>query len=834
MKRLKKRFHHHIKASSFSGRSIAIVLFILIFCKQAVVYMTYGGQLQSGFRDTLLVYLWFLGNDLIVLGTVLLFVFINMNTKNKRIKTVVNTMSWVILLLFAIDIGTIYFFQSRISIFDLYGFLTTTSGQSFSSYLSLIIGCFVILCLVAFIISQTYFKKRKDKTKQLKIASRFFGIAVCMSVINFLKYENKDLVENILTLNITALRDSIFSQWFLFAKSPNKYEEYFKNITGKAKKLNVVLVFAESFSTVDSKRSGGLYDNFPLFDKIQSNGTTFTNFMANGCTSETSHIALLQWIEPRENPLMNSTQAYDAYASMTDSLPEFFNKLKYQTTFISSVSLDFLNEYQFLSWLKFKTIIWEEAFKNKKKYVFGAAPDMELYNKTLETIKEYKTDKDPYFIALQTISSHKPYKTPYGNNEEDMFSYVDKSIYAFYQKLKQADFFKNGILVIVGDHRKMESISKEEFDKWWMSTHSRALATVIGPGIKGETYNNNITQHTDIFNSIKYLVGTDQVRVSALYNNIFNGQKNRERWVRYCRFAEKTYAVVKQNGTAYRLSSDKDKPINNYINAFKTFQAEQLLGITNFTGYHAPALNTGTVAKKDPMLIAHGWGPYGSGILDSPKMFARAYKDWADAIEFDVSYTKDDKNVVIHGPSLNTTECSKSTKQVKDYTLKEIQNKCLFRDGEKINNLEEFLKANKGLFDYYFLEIKVYDPAKAEKQTLAAINTVIKLKMENKVIFTSYDRTANYIIGSHKKIKAGRDSYSTGEVDLIYDFPHEFYLLDKSFMGPNTLKIAENMKKKLVVYTVNTKEEYEDVRKFGAKFIMTDNIPLLKVLRTNE
>gem|GEM_PF-5093360 len=148
--------------------------------------------------------------------------------------------------------------------------------------------------------------------------------------------------------------------------------------------------------------------------------------------------------------------------------------------------------------------------------------------------------------------------------------------------------------------------------------------------------------------------------------------------------------------------------------------------------------------------------------------------------------------------------------------------------------MEEFLKANKGLFDCYFLEIKVYDPTKSEKQTLAAINTVIKLHMEDKVIFTSYDRIANYIIGSHKKIRAGRDSYSTGEVDLIYDFPHEFYLLDKSFMGPNTLKTAENMKKKLVIYTVNTKEEYEDVRKFGAKFIMTDNIPLLKVLRTNE
>lgn len=834
MKKLSKKIHHHIKASSFSGRTIALVLFMLIFCKQIIIYITYGGQLQSGIRDTILVYLWFLGNDLIVLGTILLFVFINMNTKNKRIKTVVNTMSWIILLLFTIDMGTIYFFQSRISVFDLYGFLTTTSGQSFSSYLSLIIGSFLMLCLWAFVISQKYFKKWKEKKLQLKIASRFFWIAVCMSLINFLKYDNKDLVENILTLNITALRDSIFSQWFLFTQSPNKYEDYFKNVAGKAKKLNVVLVFAESFSTVDSKRSWGLFDNFPLFDKIQSNGTTFTNFMANGCTSETAHIALLQWIEPRENPLMNSTQAYDKYANITDSLPTFFNKLKYQTTFISSVSLDFLHENDFLSGMNFKTIIWENAFKNKKKYVFDAAPDQDLYNKTIETIKTYKANKTPYFVALQTISSHKPYNTPYGTNEEDMFSYTDKSIYAFYQKLKQADFFKDGILVIVWDHRKMESISKEEFDKWWMSSHSRALATVIGPGIKWDTYNKNITQHTDIFNSIKYLIGSGQINLSTLYNNIFNGQANRERGVRYCRFAEKTYAIIKQNGTAYRLNTDKDKPINNYINAYKTFEAEKLLGVTNFTEYHAPALNTGSIVKKDPILIAHAWGPYGSGIQNSPKMFTRAALDGADGVEFDVSYTKDNKNVVIHWPSLNTTICAKSNKQIKDYSLKDLQNKCTFKDGSKINTLENFLTKNKGIFDYYFLELKIYDETKAEKQTLEAINTVIKLGMEDKVIFTSYDRIANYIIGSHKKIRAGRDSYSTWEVNLIYDFPHEFYLLDQSFVGPNTIQTAESMNKKFVVYTVNTKEEYASMRKFGAKFIMTDNIPLLRALRANE
>jgi len=34
------------------------------------------------------------------------------------------------------------------------------------------------------------------------------------------------------------------------------------------------------------------------------------------------------------------------------------------------------------------------------------------------------------------VSSHRPYNTPYGKSEEDMFTYVDRNMYAFYLKLK--------------------------------------------------------------------------------------------------------------------------------------------------------------------------------------------------------------------------------------------------------------------------------------------------------------------------------------------------------------------------------------------------------------
>jgi len=148
-----------------------------------------------------------------------------------------------------------------------------------------------------FVFVQRYFKRTKDTKKQMVVAVRFFMLSMFFSFINFISYKNRDLQENVLLLNFDAINNRIDGEDdFLSPNNPfaKNYEDYFTTIKGKNKKLDVILVFAESFSTVDSKRAGGMYDNFPLFDKMQAEGVMFNNFMANGCTSETAHIALLQ------------------------------------------------------------------------------------------------------------------------------------------------------------------------------------------------------------------------------------------------------------------------------------------------------------------------------------------------------------------------------------------------------------------------------------------------------------------------------------------------------------------------------------------------------------
>ena len=72
--------------------------------------------------------------------------------------------------------------------------------------------------------------------------------------------------------------------------NPNIYKSYFGDIQGQKQKPNIIIIFAESLSAIDSQKIGGVNNNLPYFDKIQSQGMTFTNFLANGCTSDTAHI----------------------------------------------------------------------------------------------------------------------------------------------------------------------------------------------------------------------------------------------------------------------------------------------------------------------------------------------------------------------------------------------------------------------------------------------------------------------------------------------------------------------------------------------------------------
>ncbi len=808
MKQIFSYIFTSLRTTPFIGRTIVVLSFFFLIIKLILLFFSYGTLFQETNSSlTIANYLRYFVSDFLVCIVILWLVAINALVKNILLKLLNNIIICWIFLLFVLDIFTMYFFHSRISLFDIKQFVTPSLEDFFWLVISSIVVLCILIILTFFIVQSKNFKKNQRLLLGIYFVLFAFG---CFWVGMYTPGGFKGLPDNILSINLSAIIDQMNE--VSDTHIPDIYEKFFGKKKGLGQQPNIIVLFAESLSPIDSLRVGGVYDNLPYFDMIQKQWITFTNFINNWCTSDTAHIALLLWIEPIKL-FGYSVGAYSWYKSFTESLPNFFNKQGYSSIFVSSVDINFLGQKNFLQNIGFSQIMGEDAFSGEKHYVFGAAPDQSLYTKALSIIN---TQTWSYFLVLQNISFHKPYNTPYGKTEADALRYADKSLYYFYLQLKKSWFFDNGILVIVSDHRKMEGLQKWEKDALGEFWYTKWLATVIGTGIVTGSINSNIIQHTDFFYSLKYLISKGLVNVSKIFNNIFSTNNKRNRWIVYCRYFQKNnkYTIVKPSWwVVFNNLSDismTHRFIYKYLSSYITFQQWSW---TMATG-------------NNIVIIAHQWSP-----IDTPENsfegFQLAKKNWAQWVEMDVSYTKDKQLVVVHGEQMWATQsCQK--KKIGNYTLAYIQEHCPLKNGEPIRTLEDMLKSIDGMFDYYFIDIKVYDNKDAEQQVNDAIAVVQKLWMQDRVILSSYNRTVNYILWSHTNIIAARDTFDINDLSAISHVNHQYFMTPYINITGSLIQEVEDIGKKFVTYTVNTTGDLEQLYHQWVRMVMTDNVPLLK------
>lgn len=798
------------RTTPFFGRTLAVLSFFFLFVKQIVLLFSYGRLFQWVSSSEIFAhYLGYFVSDFIVCLIVLGLVAMNVLIKKTLFKIINNIIILGIFLLFVLDIFTMYFFQSRISILDIKQFINPSLGD----FSWLMVSIIVVLCIIS-IVSFLIVQRPKFKKRQNFLLGIYFLLFAlwCIGVGMYAPGGFKSIPDNIISLNLSAIRGQ-FSE-ITEGNIPDIYQKFFSKKRGLDNHPNVVVVFAESLSPIDSLRLGKVNDNLPYFDRIQKDGITFTNFINNGCTSDTAHIGFLLWVEPIKI-FWYSIWAYSWFKNFTQSLPNFFGSQWYKPIFISAVDVDFLGQKEFLSGVGFTQIIGKEAFEKEKKYVFDAAADHSLYNKTLQTIQE---QTGAYFIVLQSISFHKPYNTPYGKTEASALRYADKSLYYFYLQLKKSWFFDNGILAIVTDHRKMEAIEKGEKEALGEFWYTKWVATIVGTGIAPGSINTNIIQHTDLFYSFKQFFSKGLVTVSKIFNDAFSANKKRDRGIVYCRYFQKNnkYTIVEPDGkwtTFNELSEIKTSHsfVHKYIMSYISFQ--QGSWSTKKDG-------------SDMIVIAHQWSPR-QAPENSLEWFQLAKKNWANGIELDVSFTKDKQNLVIHGDRMRATTCGKNY-IVKNYDLAYLKEHCPLKNGEQLRTLEEILRSIDGMFDYYFVDVKVYTTKEAEDQVTNVIETVKKLWMQDRVIISSYDQTANYILWSQKNIIAAWDTFDIGDISSLHNVNHQYFMTPYTNITWSMAQEMEDIGKKLVTYTVNTTGDLQQLYKQWIRMVMTDDVPLIK------
>ena len=801
-----QRLINKTKNSPFYWRSLIVVLFIAIIIKWFIIYFSYKNLNP---RESCISHIY---SDIAILFFAQLLITINSRIKKRPIRLIINIIVIAIILAYFIDIFTIYFFQSRVSIVEALS-LWSSWSLWFAHSAKLRICLFLAIWILSFIIVQACTSNKKSAPRNLTIFFCLCCIFYTLFYIWIFAFNiNVQRMENIFTINLQTFKkptDSISDTNY----KPLSYEDYIFNVQWEWKDLNVILVFAESLSAIDSANMWW-NNNIPYFDKIQNDWIKFSNFITNWTTSDTAHISTLYWVIPLINMWENNTP-YSWYKLSMQPLPEYLNTQWYKTTFVSAASLKFLDQRTFLSWAWFQKIIWEEAFSGSEKYTFDAAPDEELYDKVLQEVQN-QTWK--YFIWLQTISFHKPYKTPLWETEALALQYSDEELFKFYESLKEIWFFDSWILIIVGDHRKMNPAEEWEYDKLWANRYTKSVATIVGSGIIPWSINNNIIQHTDFYNSLKILVWSWAVKIDKTYNDVFSDKTNRDRWITNSECYETnryTVSSLTQEPFLFRNLSNLSIDNEDVYNYF-----------SSYLKYEFWNTNIDSEENDDSIrLIWHRWDieNYPENTLES---FLSAKEQWAIWIEFDVSYTQDKKNIVAHWNELYSSNCTRL--KVWNYTFDWIKKNCTIKNWEKYKTLQEMLELVDGLFEYYFLEIKVYDEDLAEEQTLDAIQTVKDLNMQDRVIFISYSNTAREVLNSDPDIIYGWDTFEVNDLDFIWENNSKYFLAPYDILTPEIVQKAKDLWKEVVTYTVNETWDFQSMKDLWVNIIMTDKLDLLQ------
>lgn len=672
-----------------------------------------------------------------------------------------------------IDISWLLITQMRASVSEVSSLASFSSQSALISFGDIIIVILSIILL--YLLWYLFFQWEQKRTVKKRFLLLFVLILWSGLMSNIYLYDISGPYITNLSLNPLIYNFNLFlesSQQQPHNSSKEDFTSYFSTWTSLGEKKNILLVFAESFESKYSKEAGWIYDYLPQFDKIAEDGMRFDAFHAPWCVSEQAHISFLEWIFPLPyNWKTASNQGYESYTWFVTPLAERLNTQWYHTSFLSSVSLWFLDQRWYLEQQWFQTIVGEEAFLEEPQYVFDAAPDKSLYDLTINTVKENLENDENFFIGIQTISTHTPRNTPYWTSEKSAREYADDTFAEFYEQLKETNFFEDGIMIVFWDHRVPTPINFSYDDILWPFWISKVLWFAVGSGITPKQRTNAVVQPIDLHFSLKTLISSWDVLVWNSYNDIFQNKLARDRWIFYCKYTNDEPLILTDK--VNRLKELRWHEANHYIRDFQLYQLnhiEKSLLVSSgsyqeqnrsrssltYTGEtfdsdeiderlldpstshpansgadkqeSAKEVSSSKIHKIEPttnsriLVFGHAGAPrYAPS--NSREWVLTAIEQWAQGVEIDLSFTRDGVNVVNHGkyPIANIKDETKLEVYkasgcyqwipIEERDLDELQATCLLENWEKIYTLDEFFSLTKESVPFYFLEFKASDSA---------------------------------------------------------------------------------------------------------------------------
>jgi len=272
---------------------------------------------------------------------------------------------------------------------------------------------------------------------------------------------------------------SLSKQMMLSLEWSLLYEKYYDVSVLKEpeNKKNIIVIFAESVEDnfTDEKYYGE--NLIPNLTELKREGQSFTGYTAINGTNWTlaANVATFCGVPIR-------TQLRDRLGPETEKflpnavcLPDMLHDLGYHNVFVKGAYITFVGTDIFVGEHHFDEIYGRDelieqnyaAPEDIKMEEYGIN-DVKMFEFAKQKISELAANNKPFFISLQTLDTHFPHgyvqpfcEIKYGDTL-DAVKCSDKIIYDFVKWCQTQDFYKDTIIVVIGDHLMMSASDTAE------------------------------------------------------------------------------------------------------------------------------------------------------------------------------------------------------------------------------------------------------------------------------------------------------------------------------------------------------------------------------------
>ncbi|HWH42101.1 MAG TPA: sulfatase-like hydrolase/transferase [Usitatibacter sp.] len=276
---------------------------------------------------------------------------------------------------------------------------------------------------------------------------------------------------------------------------------------------SIVLVVVESLSAYHSKLFSGLNDYTPRLDALARTGSYVRAFHANGFSTEGGLIALLTGRVPI--PTAGRFGSQMAFTQVEHDFHRWLAQRGYATEFFTTGDLDLVDRRKWLDAIGIQHAEGADHpyYRGLPRGAFGAAGDAALVDRFLQWYGRER-GAGPFMATLLTVGSHPPFVSP-GHGivgEAAAIREADRQVARLADALRERGFFRDGVMVVVGDHRAMTPIPKHERLVLGPAAEVRVMEMAIGAtGLPpGEVHGN--FQQIDLIPSLRHLVANRTCR----------------------------------------------------------------------------------------------------------------------------------------------------------------------------------------------------------------------------------------------------------------------------------------------------------------------------------